>query len=158
MKQMTRKEGYVLIILVFISLLIAALPMMRSQRMYEFKAIDSFFQTAVKQRGMEAKETSFIRRSYQIDERQYKQAQVYGHKGAMEVEEIAIFEVDDQYADIVSAACEKRISSLKQSFAGYGTTQLETLERAVVKQYGNLIVCVIANDGEALLKEMENAL
>lgn len=158
MKNMTRKEGYVLIVLVFLSLLIAAIPMIRAQRMVEFDAADSFLQITVKQQNMEEKEASFIRRSYQIDETQYKNAHVYGHKGAMEVEEIAVFEVDYQQAEAVLAACEKRISSLKQSFAGYGTTQLEILDKAVVRQYGNLILCIIKDDGAALLKEMENAL
>lgn len=158
MKQMTRKEAYAVIILVFISLLIVLVPMKKAQRIYEFEAIDNFLQTVAKDRGMESKETSFIRRSYQMNEEHYKKAHVYGHKGAMEVEEFAIFEVEFQDSEAILAACEQRIATLKQSFQGYGATQMETLERAVIKRYGNLILCVIGNDGEALLKEMENTL
>ena len=51
--------------------------------------------------------------------------------------------------------CEQRIKALKQSFAGYGITQLEVLEHAQIQRYGNLIVCIIASDADALLRESE---
>ncbi len=158
MKQMTRKELYMIIVLVFISLTIVIFPVIKAQRIYEYETIDHYFHTIATQRGMETKDASFFRRSYSMNQDEYQNAQIYGHKGAMEVEEFAIFQVDYANAESVVQACEKRISNLKQSFAGYGTTQTEILEKAVVKQYGNVILCVIGNDGEALLKEMENAL
>ena len=156
MKQMTRKELYMIIVLVFISIAIVIFPVIKAQRIYEYE--DRYFQSIATQREMEKKDASFLRRCYPINPNEYQNVQIYGHKGAMEVEEFAIFQVDYANAEAIMQVCEKRISALKQSFAGYGTTQMETLEKALVKQYGIVILCVIGNDAEALLKEMENAL
>lgn len=60
MKQMTRKELYMIIVLVFISLTIVIFPVIKAQRIYEYEAIDHYFYTIATQRGMETKDASFF--------------------------------------------------------------------------------------------------
>ena len=73
----------------------------------------------------------------------------------MNVEEIAVFEAVRDYENTVVNACEQRIDTLKQSFAGYGITQLEVLEHAQIPRYRNLSGCIIASDADALLRDSE---
>lgn len=158
MKQLTRKELYVIGILVLFSMCLLVYPLLQAQHLYDIEKVNTVFQTVSKQRQMEKKDSAFIRRSYQLNEDAYRNAYIYGHKGAMEVEEIAVFEVDNQQREAVISACEKRIAMLKQSFDGYGLTQMEVLNQAKIKQYGNVIVCMITKDADSLLQESEAAL
>ncbi len=155
MKQLSRKDCYMIIMLIICSVLLLAYPFFKAQPIYEFDSFSNHFQIAAEKRQMEKKSTSFIRRSYHLQAEAYHNVHVYGHKGAMNVEEIAVFEAVPDYENTVVNACEQRIDALKKSFAGYGITQLEVLEHAQIKRYGNLIVCIIALDADALLRESE---
>lgn len=155
MKQLSRKDCYMIIMLIVCSVLLFAYPFFKAQHVYEFDTLSSHFQITAKMRQMEEKSTQFIRRSYRLQEEAYHNVHVYGHKGAMNVEEIAVFEAVRDYENTVVNACEQRIDTLKQSFAGYGITQLEVLEHAQIQRYGNLIVCIIASDADVLLRESE---
>lgn len=158
MKQTMRKEFYVCMALIIITLLMISLPIIKAQRLYEWKAVDHFFAEIAKDKNMETKDASFIRRCYQLSEENYLNVHVYGYKGTMDVAEIALFEVQEQQPDVILTACEKRIAALTQSFQGYGTTQIATLERSSIKQYGNIVICVITDDSDVLLTMLEQSL
>lgn len=104
---------------------------------------------------LQLQETKWIRRSYGLNEDQYAGAAVYAKEGAMNVEELAIFEAQDQaQLPMIRQACEQRIQNQIKSFTGYGETQVRMLKKAQIKQYGSVIVCVIHDDVEAFLPSL----
>ncbi len=156
MRKAWRSELVIGLLLFFLALMILISPFLQAQDVYNYDDVNAYFAEIIATRDMEEQDASFIRRSYAMSD-SYQKAHVYAHKGAMNVEEIAIFEGDDQQAAELVKACEKRVADLKSSFKGYGTTQNEMLEKAQVHRYGNIVICVIADDSAAMLERMEDA-
>jgi len=157
MKKARRSEYAVGLLLSLLAIMIVVLPFVQAQDVYSYDDVNAYIAEIISTRDMEKQDASFIRRSYTMRDR-YQKGDVYAHKGAMDVEEIAVFEGDYQQAEGLVKACEKRIADLKSSFKGYGTTQNEMLAKALVRRYGNIVICVIADDSAAILAQMEEAL
>lgn len=93
-------------------------------------------------------EEGVIKMLYNIED--YVSAYVYIGSGAT-AEEIAVFELAD--ADSAAAALalvEERVATQTEDFESYVPAEVQRLENAVVKQYGNyVIMCVSEGDKAA---------
>ncbi len=57
MKQLSRKDCYMIIMLIICSVLLFAYPFFKAQHVYEFDTLSSHFQITAKMRQMEEKST-----------------------------------------------------------------------------------------------------
>lgn len=149
-------ERYALLFVLGLMILCLWMPFSSTSSPIAYEQLQSRAEQVVQEKGLEKKEVTLIRRAYHLTMEQYSKGEVYGYEGAMNVEEIAIFEaVGEEQATSIKAACEQRIQEQIKSFEGYGETQAAILKKAVVKQYGNVILCVILDDVQTILPHME---
>lgn len=88
-------------------------------------------------------------RLYGLEEGTLTEGKVYGSTGAT-AEEVAIFAFSDEEAAKAGVAlCEERLEYLKESNVEYRPQEMPKLEKAVVRQIGNTVLFLVANDYDA---------
>lgn len=92
---------------------------------------------------LDEQDAKFIRRSYGLSTEQYASASIYRKHAAMDVEEIAIFQVTGKDEEVVVKGCEERIRQQIESFAGYGEKQVELLQKAVLLHNEEMVILII---------------
>lgn len=105
---------------------------------------------------LDEQDAKFIRRSYGLSTDQYTSASIYRKHAAMDVEEIAIFQITDRDEAAVVKGCEERIRQQIESFAGYGEKQVEQLQKAVLLHNEEMVILIIDEEPkqiEQLLRE-----
>lgn len=153
------QEGMMTLLLLGIAIVILILPLNHQIPVYQSEDILEVWQPKITERTLIEKDASFLRQAYGLTNEQYASAHVYGYVGAMEVEEIAIFQADhEEQAKALYQACEKRIDQQIKSFQGYGETQVAILQAAIIRQYGNSVVLVIAQDAREWIETLEESL
>lgn len=65
---------------------------------------------------------------------------------AMYVYEILLIRTDETSIDEVQSILENHISTRLEAFRGYGELQTALLEKAIIKQYGNYICLIVADE------------
>lgn len=89
---------------------------------------------------------------YGIDAADVKTAAVYASTGGT-AEEIAVFEgTDEQAAERIAQAVNKRVADLRASFADYIPTEVARIDNHVLRTQGNYVVLCIAENKEQVEK------
>jgi len=159
MSEQLRQEWYVFLLLSGVLILLWIFPFLHTDKEYSYTDVAPVLKTEVQERNMEKRNASFVRKAYGLTQDQWVNGEIYGYAGAMNVEEIAWFEAADAtQGDAIVQACEHRIRTQWNAFHGYGTTQCEILEHARIQRYGNVILCIIVEDADAVITRMEDSL
>ena len=94
-----------------------------------------------------------LRRFYQIDEKETNGCFYYKAASPMAVEEFLIIKAHDRkQADTFLEAAQSHLSSQKQVFEGYGTSQMALLNEAIAASHGNYVYYFCGADASALQK------
>ena len=94
-----------------------------------------------------------LRRFYQIDEKETNGCFYYKAASPMAVEEAVIIKAHDRkQADTFLEAAQSHLSSQKQVFEGYGTSQMALLNEAIAASHGNYVYYFCGADASALQK------
>lgn len=65
---------------------------------------------------------------------------------AMSVYEFLLIRTDKNSVDDIQSILEEHISTRLEAFRGYGELQTALLEKAIIKQYGNYICLIVADE------------
>lgn len=88
-----------------------------------------------------------LKRLYGLDGNDFEGVMLYYPTTNMGAEEILLVKLTDtSQQEAVKTAMETRIANQMNSFDGYGITQYEMLEKAVVEVQGNYLLMVVAAD------------
>ena len=88
-----------------------------------------------------------LKRLYGLDGNAFEGVMLYYPTTNMGAEEILLVKLaDTSQQEAVKAAMETRIANQMNSFDGYGISQYEMLEKAVVEVQGNYLLLVVAGD------------
>ena len=91
-----------------------------------------------------------LRRFYQIDEKETNGCFYYKAASPMAVEEVLIIKAHDRkQADTFLEAAQSHLSSQKQVFEGYGTSQMALLNEAIAASHGNYVYYFCGADATA---------
>ena len=98
-------------------------------------------------------------RLYGLAAGDYEGVMLYCPTTNMGAEELLVIKLKDTaQQETVKAALEARIQTQKNSFEGYGVTQFEMLEKAVIEVQGNFVLLVVAQDPAPVRKAFLDAL
>lgn len=98
---------------------------------------------------LEEMDKAIFVRLYGLDEEKLTDGKVYGSTGAT-AEEVAVLEFDgEEAAKAAVALCEERLAYLKESNESYRPQEMPKLEKAVIRQIGNTVLFLVANDYDA---------
>lgn len=87
--------------------------------------------------------------SYQMHMDEVEEYLSYGPVSYMNVEELTVFrQSDPQKRAVIVEKVKQHIEKQKKSFDGYGVTQMELLENAIVEERGYYIFCLIGTEAE----------
>lgn len=99
--------------------------------------------------NLEEMDEVIFTRLYGLEEGTLSEGKVYGSTGAT-AEEVAIFEFSsEEAAKAAVTLCEERLSYLKESNVEYRPQEMPKLEKAMIRQIGNTVLFLVANDYEA---------
>lgn len=88
-----------------------------------------------------------LKRLYGLDGNDFEGVMLYYPTTNMGAEEILLVKLSDTaQRETVKTAMETRIANQMNSFDGYGISQYEMLEKAVVEVQGNYLLMVVAAD------------
>jgi hypothetical protein len=100
--------------------------------------------------NMRQADSQNLKKYYQLSASDYDGVAFYLGNSNMDVEEILIVRMKDtSQADALRQAMEKRVSTQKQSFEGYGVSQTKLLEDSVLDIRGNYALLVINEKAQA---------
>lgn len=98
---------------------------------------------------LEEMEQVIFVRQYGLDEGTLTAGKVYGSTGTT-AEEVAILEfTDENAAQKGMECCQDRLEYLKESNVSYRPQEMPKLEKAVIRQIGNTVLFLVANDYDA---------
>lgn len=113
----------------------------------DFADVEAAITAAADLSDMEQGDNQMIRRLYGLDPDSFAGICLYYPTTNMGAEELLLVELTDlSQQDAVVSAVEERIASQMSSFDGYGVTQYEMLENAVVEVQGNYLLLAVAAD------------
>ena len=72
-------------------------------------------------------------------------------------EEVAVFKcTDENAAKTLETAAHTRLESQKAAYADYAPQSVPAIENAIVRQLGEYVICVVADDNAAAEAVLEN--
>lgn len=92
-----------------------------------------------------------VRRVFGLNAADYDLAVYYMPAETMDVCEFLLIRADEDSMAEVQSAMEERIASQLAAFDHYGERQTELLNRAVIRQYGNYLCLIVAEEPEQWL-------
>lgn len=108
---------------------------------------------------MTAGDNQMIKRLYGLTPSDYEGTLLYCPTTNMGAEEILLIKLSDiSQQDTVKAAIDARLATQLSSFDGYGVTQTEMLNNAVIEIQGNYILFAVAADPEPIRQAFLGAL
>ena len=104
-------------------------------------------------------DSQMLGRLYGLSAGDYEGVCLYAPTTNMGAEELLVIKLKDRsQQEAVKAAIEARIQTQMDSFEGYGVTQYEMLENAVIEVQGNFVLFVAAADPAPVRKAFLGAL
>ena len=101
--------------------------------------------------AMQEGDSRMIRRLYGLEEDSYETATLWYPVTNMGAEELLLVRLKETTGqELVRTAMENRIAQQMDSFEGYGVSQYEMLENAVIEMQGNYILFVSASNPAAV--------
>lgn len=77
---------------------------------------------------------------------------------AMYVYEFLLIRTDENSIDALQSTLEEHITTRLEAFRGYGESQTVLLEKAIIKQYGNYICLIVADEPSTWLEAVKELL
>lgn len=99
-----------------------------------------------------------IRRIFGLNAADYDLIVYYSPVDSMDVCEFLLIRTDESTLPDLQKAMEDRLHSQLEAFTGYGEKQTETLNKAIVRQYGNYICLIVSEEPENWLMALEDLL
>lgn len=115
------------------------------------KTIRKKIMAVTKEDGMTKGTTQDLKKYYGLNANDYDGIMLYIPDDVMSVNEILVVKLKDKsQAETVEKAAEKRLSTQKSSFEGYGAKQTKLINSAVLDDRGNYVILVISEDADAI--------
>lgn len=124
-----------------------------------FASVEKAVYLAVQSKTLEEADGQLMKRLYGINEKDFDDIILSYTNETMGVEEILL--IKDKNAESLDAAEEavqKRVSTQKKNFEGYGEEQVKLLNQAVVERKGNFLLFVVSPNAEKCRKAFLNTL
>lgn len=140
-----------MIIVLFIGFFLL-IPFFRNEKNVSYAEIEKVLLPYTKE--LEPKDSSFIKKNYQVNDKDVKHVLVYGSKSAMEASEIVLFEGTEENLAILKKALEERIQKQIQIFGSYEPKQTEILKKAIVIEKGKFVMLLIGENAQQIEKDV----
>ncbi len=151
----TAKWLLVALLLVFVVVLLSANRVSQAS----FDSVKDAVCDAADLTTMTEADGQMLGRLYGLTAGDYEGVMLYCPTTNMGAEELLVIKLrDTSQQETVKAALETRIQTQKKSFEGYGVTQFEMLEKAVIEVQGNFVLLVVAQDPAPVRKAFSDAL
>lgn len=115
------------------------------------KTIREKIMAVAKEDGMTKGTTQDLKKYYGLNANDYDGVMLYIPNDVMSVNEILVVKLKDKsQAETVEKAAEKRLSTQKSSFEGYGVEQTKLINSAVLDSRGYYVMLTISEDADAI--------
>lgn len=116
---------------------------------FESGVVDALMESASFSEVLEVVDADIACLLYGIDETLVTDCTAYLSTGAT-AEEVTLFVLaDEDSAETVKAACEKRVADQITAYESYGPAEVDKLEEAIIQVRANTVLLVVANDAAA---------
>lgn len=145
----------VALLLVFVVVLLSANRVSQAS----FDSVKAAVCGAADLSAMAEADNQMLGRLYGLSAGDYEGVMLYCPTTNMGAEELLVIKLrDTDQQETVRTALEARLQTQKNSFEGYGVTQFEMLEQAVIEVQGNFVLLVSAQDPAPVRKAFLDAL
>ncbi len=134
-----------------------AIPFLTKDRKVTLEEIEQTIKPYIDEKIIKKVEDSTLYKNYKINPSSFDGYLSYGPVSYMNVQEITVFkEKDKKQRQRVLEKIQEYINKKIVTFEGYGPKQVELLKNAIVQIKGDYIFCIILEEKDSLLSDLEN--
>lgn len=115
--------------------------------------IQDVLNSYINNESWEQKDKQFIRKHYQLESEDYQDLLIYASPSAMEVDEITV--IKSENVKKIHNSFSQRVETQLNNFRGYGISQCELLNHAVILEKGNYIILIVSANADQINKDLQ---
>lgn len=149
------KYGMVVILVIYVAVLLS----MEGGGKTPVKTVHKAIMARTDTKGMTRGTTQDLKKYYGLNAKDYEGVILYIPDDVMSVNELLVVKVkDENQAQIVEKAAQKRLDTQLKSFEGYGAKQTKLIKSAVLEERGVYVLFVISKDADAMYGAFKKSL